>query len=91
MGVRTFADLSYFIGDSQYLNQGYATEAITTVCKFAFNILELHRVQASCLEDNNPSKKALLKSGFPLDGVLHLRNKDIDSQWKDSHWYALMS
>ena len=91
MGVRTFADLSYFIGDSQYLNQGYATEAITTVCKFAFNILELHRVQASCLEDNNQSKKALLKSGFPLDGVLHLRNKDIDSQWIDSHWYALMS
>src|ERR1700722_15785786 len=47
--------LGYWIG-RPYARQGFMTEAVQLVCDFAFHTLRLHRVEASCLPNNESSK-----------------------------------
>lgn len=63
------ADVAYFL-DDKYWNRGFATEAVTKVSEFAFQLLKLHRIQALVLPENAASIKALRKSGFVEEGVL---------------------
>jgi len=64
------ADISYFIGDKSFLNKGYATEAVILIVQFAFNNLNLHRVQAGVIDGNNASTRVLEKAGFVREGRL---------------------
>ena len=67
------AELSY-IFDSDYINNGYCTEASNKLIDIAFNELNLDEVTAETVSDNNSSKKVLEKLGFEL----------IDTYEKDS-------
>lgn len=62
-------DISYFIGDTRYWKKGIATEAINLVCKFGFECLNLHRIEASVYAAAVASWKALEKNGFLREGV----------------------
>ncbi len=62
------ADVGYMIGDKSVWGNGVATNAINSVCKFAFNVLKLERMQACVFEENIGSQKALLKNNFKLEG-----------------------
>jgi ribosomal-protein-alanine N-acetyltransferase len=50
------------------VGQGYMTEALTLVCDFAFTQLNLQRIEASCLPNNEPSKAVLRHCGFEEEG-----------------------
>lgn len=76
------ADISYFIGNKMYWGKGYATEAIGLISKFAFESLNLHRVQAGVFESNIGSIKALEKNGFELEA--RFREKLFVSKSADS-------
>lgn len=67
------ADISYFIGDKSSWGKGNAAEAISLVVKFAFEVLNLNKLQAGAFEQNIGSQKALLKSGFKQEGVFRNR------------------
>jgi len=67
-----YADISYFIGEKDCLNEGLATEAVQLICEYGFETLQLHRVQAGCIEGNNASIRVLEKAGFRVEG----RQKD---------------
>ena len=82
------AELSYFIGDKSFLGKGYATEAINLCVDYCFETLGLHKVQAGCFEKNIGSQKALLKSGFELEGRLRQRILDIDGDRQDHLWFG---
>ncbi len=82
------AELSYFIGDKSFWGHGYATEAINLCVDYCFKTLCLHKIQAGCYEKNIGSQKALLKSGFELEGRLRKRILDIDSNWQDHLWFG---
>lgn len=58
------AEVGFFIGESAFWGQGYATEAITALSNYAFNQLGLRKLTAGCYEENTGSIKALEKSGF---------------------------
>ena len=80
-GIAQKGTLGYWIG-LPYANQGYMTEAASLVCDFAFDTLGLHRVEASCLPHNIPSKALLQKLGFTEEGFA----KDylqINGVWED--------
>ena len=58
------------------------SEAAQLVCDFAFRQLRLHRVEASCLPHNEPSKALLQKLGFEEEGFAKAYLK-INGKWED--------
>ena len=58
------ADVSYFIGTKDCWGKGYATEAIGLVVRFAFEVLDLYKVNAGTYAGNIGSQRALEKNGF---------------------------
>jgi ribosomal-protein-alanine N-acetyltransferase len=64
------ADLSLFIGDRTCWGQGYASEAITAVCDWAFAELDLQKLNAGIYAGNVGSRRAFEKCGFSLEGTL---------------------
>jgi ribosomal-protein-alanine N-acetyltransferase len=57
------------------------------VCDFAFRALRLHRIEASCLPHNEPSKKLLAKLGFDEEGYAKAYLQ-IDGRWQDHILWA---
>ncbi len=87
-GVAQSASLGYWSG-ARYSRQGYMTESLAAVLKFAFNDLGLHRVEAACLLSNTASKGLLVRSGFREEG--HAREYlRIDGRWQDHVLFAIL-
>jgi len=53
-----FGEISY-VFNANYWRKGYCTEACKQVVKFAFEVGDLHRIEADCFEDNYASGKIL--------------------------------
>ena len=71
------------IGDSSVWGKGYATEAIALACRYAFEVLGLHRVVAGCYATNVASARAFAKAGFVAEG--RLRDDRLDgAEWVDT-------
>ncbi len=54
--------------DRDFRSKGYATEAISLLSKYCFNVLLVHQIFANIMEDNFESIKIFEKSGFKLIG-----------------------
>ncbi len=67
-GASQKGTVGYWIG-RPYSGQGLMTEALGLVCAFAFDRLKLHRLEASCLPHNEPSKAVLRNNGFEQEGL----------------------
>ncbi|MGH4138762.1 GNAT family N-acetyltransferase [Clostridium sp.] len=55
-------------------NKGYATEAITVLVKFGFDIMNLNRIEATVTLGNGASVKALKKANFLQEGIVRERS-----------------
>ncbi|MFQ6030023.1 MAG: GNAT family N-acetyltransferase [Dehalococcoidia bacterium] len=64
-----YAEMGYWLGKS-YWNQGYATEAVAAVLKYAFEELKLNRVYAGHFKRNPASGRVLEKIGMTYEGCL---------------------
>ena len=64
------AEISLFIGDQEEWGKNFATEAIATITSWAFNILNLEKINAYVYETNIASRKAFIKSGYQEEGLL---------------------
>jgi len=73
--------LGYWIGQP-YARKGLMTRATKLVTTFAFETLMLHRLEANCMPNNEPSKQLLKKIGFEEEGLAksYLR---INGTWED--------
>jgi ribosomal-protein-alanine N-acetyltransferase len=80
-GIGQKGTLGYWVG-KPFAGQGLMTEATNLVCDFAFNSLRLHRVEASCLPHNEPSKKLLQHLGFEEEGYAKAYLQ-INGKWED--------
>lgn len=67
--IHHFADIGILIGEKNCWGKGYATEAIRLIVKYAFDVLNLHKVTAGCYASNKGSLKAFTKAGFSREGV----------------------
>jgi ribosomal-protein-alanine N-acetyltransferase len=54
-----------------YWGQGYATEAVRELVRFAFEEMGLVRLEALCLPGNQASVRVLEKAGMQFEGLLH--------------------
>jgi diamine N-acetyltransferase len=68
--INASAELGIFIGDKSYWNQGYGSEAVSLLCRHAFETLNLHRVYLHVYEFNRRAIRAYEKCGFVLEGRL---------------------
>ena len=80
-GIAQKGTLGYWIGEP-YAGRGYMTEAAGLVCDFAFNKLKLHRVEASCMPSNEPSKNLLRGLDFEEEGYAKAYLQ-INGTWQD--------
>ena len=53
-----------------YWGKGYATEAISLISQFAFNTLNLNKLEAGCYANNIGSARAFEKCGYQREGLL---------------------
>lgn len=88
-GVAQAATLGYWIGQP-YARQGYMTDALKATITFAFQTLQLHRLEAACLPSNEASRGVLYKLGFREEGYArkYLR---INGDWHDHMLFALLA
>jgi ribosomal-protein-alanine N-acetyltransferase len=80
-GVAQMASLGYWAGE-RYAGRGYTTAAVRAVVRYAFEDLDLHRVEAACQPDNLGSRRVLEKAGFAHEGAAKAYLK-INGHWRD--------
>lgn len=64
------AELGIMIGDKNYWNQGYGTEAVSLLIRHGFNTLNLHRIFLRVFENNGKAIRCYEKAGFIQEGIL---------------------
>jgi len=63
------ATLGIMIGEKEYRDQGYGTDAVRTLLRFAFQELNLHRVSLEVFDFNKRAIRCYEKCGFRHEGV----------------------
>lgn len=80
-GVLQNAFVGYSIEEEEQ-GKGYMKEALNLVLDYAFEDLELHRIEASTLVDNERSQRVLSGCGFKEIGISE-KYLFINGKWKD--------
>ena len=81
--------LSYKISaDCQ--GKGYATEAVAEVIDFAWNILQLHRIESYVMPRNQKSLRVMEKLNFIPEGLSH-RCLEVNGVWEDHFRFSLLN
>ncbi len=66
--VNKKTEIGYWLSE-KYQKQGIVTKSVVKLCDFAFNKLEVNRVQIKCAVGNLASKNIPKKLGFILEGI----------------------
>jgi [ribosomal protein S5]-alanine N-acetyltransferase len=69
---------------------GFATEAAEAVARYAFEVLNLHRIETHYQPENERSARVLEKLGFVIEGRTR-QNLFIDGAWRDGVLVALIN
>jgi len=62
------AGLGVNIGETEFWEHGYGTEATKLLLGYAFQDLKLHRIESLTLDDNGRAIGALIRSGYKQEG-----------------------
>lgn len=89
MGGFRSAYLGYHVG-SRYASQRYMTEAIQLILRFAFQELQLNRIEANIQPGNVPSISLVRRAGFIQEGFSRKYLK-IDGRWRDHERWAILA
>jgi ribosomal-protein-alanine N-acetyltransferase len=81
---RSSAEIGYVL-NKKYFNKGYTTEAAQELLKFAFEILELEKVFATCNKENKASAAVMKKLGMTKEADLRHHER-----WKNGEWIDLL-
>jgi [ribosomal protein S5]-alanine N-acetyltransferase len=86
--IHGFADMSLVIGEKAVWGRGIAAEAIRLLSRFAFDVLNLHKLRSGCYEENRGSIKAFLKAGFAPEGTLK-KQWQVNGKFQDEVLFGL--
>jgi ribosomal-protein-alanine N-acetyltransferase len=81
--------IGYWMGE-RHAGQGHMSAAIGLAVHHIFDRLNLHRIEAACIPENERSIRLLEKAGFQREGYMHDYLK-IRGEWRDHLLYALVS
>ena len=82
------AYLGYQIG-AEFARQGYMTEAIQLMLRYAFVDLKLHRLEANIQPGNAASVACVKRAGFVQEGYSR-RYLKIGGRWRDHERWAIL-
>jgi len=74
--------------DEEHVGNGYAQEAFFLMCRYGFEELGLHRIEALALPENEPVKGALRKAGIRNEGIAY-KLREVNGEWRDHERYAI--
>ena len=83
------AEAGYFVHPDHW-DEGYATDALRTLCEFAVEERRLEKVVAWAYETNPASRKVIEKVGFTEEGVLR-DEAYVEGERADVHRYGLLA
>ena len=81
-------DIGYEL-DPLFWGNGYATEAASAMLLFGFEQLQLHRITAVCIAENEGSVRVLTKLGMQQEGRLR-ENEFFKGRWWDNLLFAIL-
>lgn len=76
--------LGIAIGDHDFLDGGYGTDAMRTACRVAFDVMNLNRIDLTVYDWNERAIRVYEKVGFQHEGVLR------DGIFKAGRWNNLV-
>ena len=81
--------VGYMVG-APFARQGFATEALRLVLRFAFKTLKLHRIEANIQPDNIASIALVKRVGFKFEGCSprYLKTR---GKWRDHERWAILA
>jgi len=82
------AEIGYIL-NRKYWRRGYMQQALEAVIDFAFNTLDLHRIEADIDTQNTASLGLLEKLGFKREGLFRER-WFVYGEWQDSVMLGLL-
>ena len=82
------AELGYWIG-VPYWNNGFVSEALSAVIKFAFMDLQLNKVHAHHMDFNEASGKAMIKNGMQKEGRFR-KHIFKNNEFHDAVFYGIL-
>jgi ribosomal-protein-alanine N-acetyltransferase len=88
-GVAQMGSVGYWAGQP-YVRNGHTLAAVRALSGFGLGRLGLHRLEAACLPENEPSRNLLLKAGFQLEGRATAYLK-INGDWRDHLLFGLVA
>ena len=83
------AYLGYYVG-APFAGQGYMTEAIQLILRYAFEHLKLHRLEANIQPGNLASLALVKRAGFVREGYSR-RYLRIGRRWRDHERWAIIA
>jgi RimJ/RimL family protein N-acetyltransferase len=66
--INQTAEVGIFIGDKNYWNKGYGSEALTLLLDYGFKALNFHNIELTVFSFNNRAIKSYEKVGFKIIG-----------------------
>jgi [ribosomal protein S5]-alanine N-acetyltransferase len=82
------AEISYTLG-RPYWDQGFASEVVRELIRFAFETLQLNRLEGRCLLENTASAHVMEKARLTLDGILR-QQLYLKGAFRDLKVYSLL-
>ncbi|KAH3714584.1 GNAT family N-acetyltransferase [Pelomyxa schiedti] len=83
------ATLGIIIGEKSLWGNKFGVEAVWLACRYAFKVLNLHRVEVEWTEGNTRSQGGCMRIGFKDEGVKrHAVFKD--GRYLDAHFMSLL-
>jgi ribosomal-protein-alanine N-acetyltransferase len=73
-----------------FWGQGIGSEALRAILRFGFNDLDLNRIYAGTIADNQESVRMLERLGFTREGTRRKHSWEDDGTFHDSAMYGLL-
>lgn len=81
------AYIGYWV-DERMAGHGYTPESLCVAMRYAFEQIDLHRLQISIIPRNMPSRRVVEKLNIRLEGLAE-RYLEINGNWEDHLRYAI--
>ncbi|HZK17280.1 MAG: GNAT family protein [Anaerolineaceae bacterium] len=79
--VNRSAEIGIMIGEKNYWDRGFGTEAMRRMCQYGFDELNLHRIFLRVFEGNQRGIKAYQKAGFVYEGTMRQARYHLGRYW----------
>jgi len=79
-----------FWASAEFAGQGYMTEGLQLVLRYAFKRLRLHRLEANVQPENEKSKALIKRSGFRYEGFSP-RYLKVGGKWRDHERWGILA